>query len=291
MAEAMELNLSLNQPGSQPLETPIAPPLTPAKEDDSDVPLEFTIQEYYGDDNLGSDILKQKYLAPWEQHPYQLWERQAKALASVEKTKTLRDKWENKFLSILVDFKFVPGGRIMHGAGREDITTTLNNCYVVAVRDDSIKSIYDTIINEALTYKYGGGCGHDLSILRPAGEAINGTGGESCGPTGFMNLFSENTNTIAQHGRRGANMQTLRIDHPDIEKFISIKTGDIHMIKYSNISVLLTHGFMDAVKNDTDFDLTYEGKVYKTIKAKSLWSEIVFMLIIVLSQVYFFGTP
>jgi ribonucleoside-diphosphate reductase alpha chain len=275
MAEAMELNLSLNQPGSQPLETPIAPPLTPAKEDDSDVPLEFTIQEYYGDDNLGSDILKQKYLAPWEQHPYQLWERQAKALASVEKTKTLRDKWENKFLSILVDFKFVPGGRIMHGAGREDITTTLNNCYVVAVRDDSIKSIYDTIINEALTYKYGGGCGHDLSILRPAGEAINGTGGESCGPTGFMNLFSENTNTIAQHGRRGANMQTLRIDHPDIEKFISIKTGDIHMIKYSNISVLLTHGFMDAVKNDTDFDLTYEGKVYKTIKAKSLWSEIV----------------
>jgi ribonucleoside-diphosphate reductase alpha chain len=275
MAEAMELNLSLNQPGSQPLETPIAPPLTPAKEDDSDVPLEFTIQEYYGDDNLGSDILKQKYLAPWEQHPYQLWERQAKALASVEKTKTLRDKWENKFLSILVDFKFVPGGRIMHGAGREDITTTLNNCYVVAVRDDSIKSIYDTIINEALTYKYGGGCGHDLSILRPAGEAINGTGGESCGPTGFMNLFSENTNTIAQHGRRGANMQTLRIDHPDIEKFIIIKTGDIHMIKYSNISVLLTHGFMDAVKNDTDFDLTYEGKVYKTIKAKSLWSEIV----------------
>jgi ribonucleoside-diphosphate reductase alpha chain len=275
MAEAMELNLSLNQPGSQPLETPIAPPLTPAKEDDSDVPLEFTIQEYYGDDNLGSDILKQKYLAPWEQHPYQLWVRQAKALASVEKTKTLRDKWENKFLSILVDFKFVPGGRIMHGAGREDITTTLNNCYVVAVRDDSIKSIYDTIINEALTYKYGGGCGHDLSILRPAGEAINGTGGESCGPTGFMNLFSENTNTIAQHGRRGANMQTLRIDHPDIEKFISIKTGDIHMIKYSNISVLLTHGFMDAVKNDTDFDLTYEGKVYKTIKAKSLWSEIV----------------
>ena len=71
-------------------------------------------------------------------------------------------------ITILEDFKFVPGGRIMHGAGREDITTTLNNCYVVAVRDDSIKSIYDTIINEALTYKYGGGCGHDLSILRPS---------------------------------------------------------------------------------------------------------------------------
>jgi len=71
-------------------------------------------------------------------------------------------------------------------------------------------------------------------------------------------------------------MQTLRVDHPDIEKFISIKTGDIEMVKYSNISVLLTHEFMDAVKNDGDFDLTYGGEVYKTIKAKTLWDEIVY---------------
>jgi ribonucleoside-diphosphate reductase alpha chain len=142
-------------------------------------------------------------------------------------------------------------------------------------RTDSIKSIYNTIIEEALTYKYGGGCGHDLSLLRPSGAAINGTGGDSCGPTGFMNLFSENTNTIAQHGRRGANMQTLRIDHPDIEKFITIKTGDINMVKYSNISVLLTHKFMDAVKNDTDFDLVFDGQVYETIKATDLWNKII----------------
>ena len=277
MAEAMELDLSLKQPGSQPLETPIVPPIKLKENNDTTkIPKEYTIENYYADDQLGSDVLKQKYLAPWEQHPYELWTRQASALASVEKTKALKEKWKKKFFTILEDFKFVPGGRIMHGAGREDITTTLNNCYVVAVRDDSIKSIYDTIINEALTYKYGGGCGHDLSILRPAGEPINGTGGESCGPTGFMNLFSENTNTIAQHGRRGANMQTLRVDHPDIEKFISIKTGDIEMIKYSNISVLLTHEFMDAVKNDGDFDLTYGGEVYKTIKAKTLWDEIVY---------------
>ena len=277
MAEAMELDLSLKQPGSQPLETPIVPPIKLKENNDTTkIPKKYTIENYYADDQLGSDVLKQKYLAPWEHHPYELWTRQASALASVEKTKGLKEKWEKKFFTILEDFKFVPGGRIMHGAGREDITTTLNNCYVVAVRDDSIKSIYDTIINEALTYKYGGGCGHDLSILRPAGKPINGTGGVSCGPTGFMNLFSENTNTIAQHGRRGANMQTLRVDHPDIEKFISIKTGDIEMIKYSNISVLLTHEFMDAVKNDGDFDLTYEGEVYKTIKAKTLWDKIVY---------------
>ena len=276
MAEALDLNIPLGEGGAESVEKIIKPLLDLEKEkstETSDNP--FSIENYYPDDTLGSDVLKNKYLAPGEEHPYQMWERQAEALASVEKTKADKDKWQSKFYSILEDFRFVPGGRIMHGAGREDITTTLNNCYVVAVKDDSIKSIYNTIIEEALTYKYGGGCGHDLSLLRPSGDAINGTGGDSCGPTGFMNLFSENTNTIAQHGRRGANMQTLRVDHPDIEKFITIKTGDINMVKYSNISVLLTHKFMDAVKNDTDFDLVFDGQVYETIKAKDLWDKII----------------
>jgi ribonucleoside-diphosphate reductase alpha chain len=216
-----------------------------------------------------------KYLAPGEKNPWELWKRQAKALASVEKTPELQDKWEAAFFDALKNFKFVPGGRIMHGAGREDITTTLNNCYVVGIKDDSIKSIYDCVIQEAMTYKYGGGCGHDLSVLRPGGDEILGTGGNSCGPVGFMNLFSENTNTIAQHGRRGANMQTLRVDHPDIEKFIEIKTGDVDMVKYSNISVLLTDEFMDAVQSDSDFDLHWGGKKYSTVKAKDLWMKII----------------
>ena len=276
MAEAIELNLPLGESNNESVEKIIKPLLEIEKQQNkSEKSNQFDIENYYNDDTLGSDVLKQKYLAPGEKHPYELWHRQAKALASVEKNKSEREKWEKKFFSILEDFKFVPGGRIMHGAGREDITTTLNNCYVVAVKDDSIKSIYNTIIEEALTYKYGGGCGHDLSLLRPSGDAINGTGGDSCGPTGFMNLFSENTNTIAQHGRRGANMQTLRIDHPDIEKFITIKTGDINMVKYSNISVLLTHKFMQAVKDDSDFDLKFGNKVYKTIKAKQLWDKII----------------
>ena len=245
------------------------------KLDKDTVPEKYLLENYYFEDSLGANVLKNKYLAPWETHPWQIWQRQAQAMASVEKTQKSQKEWEKKFFAILEDFKFVPGGRIMHGAGREDIRTTLNNCYVVAVKEDSIKAIYDTIINEALTYKYGGGCGHDLSALRPAGDAINGTGGESCGPTGFMNLFSENTNTIAQHGRRGANMQTLRIDHPDIEKFIEIKTGNVDMVKYSNISVLLTHDFMDAVDNDKEFDLTYNNKVYKTINGRTLWNRII----------------
>jgi len=193
----------------------------------------------------------------------------------VEETEELQEKWEVAFFEALKNFKFVPGGRIMHGAGREDITTTLNNCYVVGIKTDSIKSIYDCVVQEAMTYKYGGGCGHDLSILRPSGAAILGTGGDSCGPVGFMNLFSENTNTIAQHGRRGANMQTLRVDHPDIQKFIEIKTGDIDMVKYSNISVFLTDEFMEAVQTDSDFDLQWGGKVYETVKAKELWMKII----------------
>ena len=88
MAEAMELDLSLKQPGSQPLETPIVPPIKLKKNNDTTkIPKKYTIENYYADDQLGSDVLKQKYLAPWEHHPYELWTRQASALASVEKTK------------------------------------------------------------------------------------------------------------------------------------------------------------------------------------------------------------
>jgi len=280
MAEAIELNFPAGKTTSGEINTIVEKTVRElTKEvDGQDAPGELTpyhIEKYYEGDALGADVLKNKYLASWENHPYELWHRQAKALASVERTKKLREYWEREFYSILEDFKFTPGGRIMHGAGREDITTTLNNCYVVGIEDDSINSIYKTIEEEARTYKYGGGCGHDLSVLRPSGDAIKGTGGESCGPVGFMNLFSENTNTIAQHGRRGANMQTLRIDHPDIEQFIEIKTGDINMVKYSNISVLLTHEFMEAVENDTEFDLRWDDKVYKTVNAKKLWENII----------------
>ncbi len=281
MAEAMEFDFSLPSNKGKKFDPELVEKVKKIQQEANgktqteDTPENYSIENYYADDELGADVLKNKYLAPWENHPWEIWKRQASALASVENSKKLQEKWEAKFFAVLEDFKFVPGGRIMHGAGREDITTTLNNCYVMAIKDDAIDEIYKTVTSEALTYKYGGGCGHDLSVLRPSGESINGTGGESCGPTGFMNLFSENTNTIAQHGRRGANMQTLRVDHPDIEKFISIKTDDINMVKYSNISVLLTHDFMKAVEDDTNFDLHWNGKTYKTLRARDLWEQII----------------
>jgi len=283
MAEAIEINFPNEKENSSKIDPETKKQILgfnikeslDKKESKSDCPEEYKVENYYKEDDLGKSVLEMKYLAPGEKHPWHLWKRQAKALSSVEKTKKLQEKWEALFFDALENFKFVPGGRIMHGAGREDITTTLNNCYVVGIKTDSIKSIYDCVIEEAMTYKYGGGCGHDLSILRPGGDEILGTGGNSCGPVGFMNLFSENTNTIAQHGRRGANMQTLRVDHPDIEKFIEIKTGDVDMVKYSNISVSLTDEFMKAVQDDTDFDLQWGGKVYTTVKAKDLWMKII----------------
>ena len=283
MAEAIEINFPTESDKNPKIDSDLKNQILgfnvkdsmDSDKDSESCPEEYTIDNYYKEDDLGRSVLEMKYLAPGEKHPWDLWKRQAKALASVEKTPELQEQWEASFFEALRNFKFVPGGRIMHGAGREDITTTLNNCYVVGIKTDSIKSIYDCVIQEAMTYKYGGGCGHDLSILRPGGDEILGTGGNSCGPVGFMNLFSENTNTIAQHGRRGANMQTLRVDHPDIEKFIEIKTGDIDMVKYSNISVLLTDEFMEAVQSDSDFDLQWGGKVYTTVKAKDLWMKII----------------
>lgn len=285
MAESIELNIPFTDPrgSSVPPSSPgpktdeqpeMAEAALPPKSDDEEIPSKYTLDNYYQDDEIAKDVLRNKYLAPFESSPWELWKRQAKAMAQMEATPERRDHWASQFMDILEDFRFVPGGRIMHGAGREDIKTTLNNCYVVGIQGDSIDKIYKAIFDEGKTYKVGGGCGHDLSVLRPAGDAILGTGGESCGPTGFMELFSTNTNTIAQHGRRGANMQTLRIDHPDIEKFISIKQ-DTTRVKHSNISVLLTHEFMRSVENDSDFELRWGGKVYETVRARELWNKII----------------
>ncbi len=257
----------------EPPTGPIAHAALPHKTEVEVCPPRFELETYYQDDLIAKDVIRNKYLAPWESNPFELWARQAKGIASVEATDELRQEWEKIFLHILEDFRFVPGGRIMHGAGRDDIKTTLNNCYVVGIENDSINAIYQAVIDEARTYKFGGGCGHDLSVLRPAGSPIGGTGGESCGPTGFMDLFSINTNTIAQHGRRGANMQTLRVDHPDIEEFINIK-NNLDRVKYSNISVLLTHEFMYAVENDEPFALIWADEVYRTVSARELWGKI-----------------
>ena len=239
--------------------------------------LALDCRDYYGDNDLAADVLRAKYLAPNEQGPMHLWNRMAKALASVEK-ESEREHWYNKFLDLLFDFKFVPGGRVMHGAGREDARRrpTLSNCYVIPIEDDSLEGIYQAITESAMVYRTGGGVGTDLSALRPEGAAVNATIDHSPGATAFMNLFSESTNTVSQAGRRGALMLTMRIDHPDIEKFITIKNDPRRVkVQYANISVLITHEFMNAVINDTEFELRWNGKVFRKVRAKELWFKII----------------
>ena len=240
---------------------------------------------YYPDNQLARDVLKAKYLAPNETGPLHLWYRVARAMASVEND---REFWFQKFFAILFDYKFLPGGRILHGAGREDARRrpTLSNCYVIPIEDDSLEGIYRCLTESAMVYRTGGGVGTDLSILRPENAPVNATVDHSPGATAFMNLLSESTNTVSQAGRRGALMLTLRVDHPDIEKFITIKNdSNRQKVKHANISVLLTHEFMDAMLNDREFDLRWPCvpgqiseqpvKVYKTVRARELWSKII----------------
>ncbi|MGA9115263.1 MAG: adenosylcobalamin-dependent ribonucleoside-diphosphate reductase, partial [Bacteroidota bacterium] len=237
--------------------------------------LALDCRDYYGDNDLAADVLRTKYLAPSEKGPMHMWSRIARAVASVE---TDREYWYNQFLDLLFDFTFVPGGRVMHGAGREDARRrpTLSNCYVIPMEEDSLEGIYRCLHESAMVYRTGGGVGTDLSVLRPEGAPVNATIDHSPGATAFMNLLSESTNTVSQAGRRGALMLTLRVDHPDIEKFIVIKNDPRRVkVQHANISVLLTHEFMHAVMNDLDFDLRWGGKTWRTVKAKDLWYRII----------------
>ncbi len=232
-------------------------------------------ETYYPDNDLAVDVLRSKYLAPGETGPLQMWDRIARSMASVEKDK---EYWYDRFFSLLLDFKFIPGGRVMHGAGREESRRkpTLSNCYVIPIEEDSLEGIYRCLNESAMVYRTGGGVGTDLSILRPKGSPVNATVDKSPGCTAFMNLLSESTNAVSQAGRRGALMLTLRVDHPDIEDFITIK-NDANRVKvqYANISVLVTHEFMEAVLADRDFDLRWGGQVYRTVRARELWNKII----------------
>ena len=232
-------------------------------------------ETYYADNDLAIDVLRSKYLAPGESGPLQMWDRIARAMASVEEEE---GHWYNRFFTLLLDFKFIPGGRVMHGAGRDEARRkpTLSNCYVVPIEQDSLEGIYRCLSESAMVYRTGGGVGTDLSSLRPKGAPVNATVDQSPGCTAFMNLLSESTNAVSQAGRRGALMLTLRVDHPDIEDFITIKNDATRTkVQYANISVLITHEFMEAVLGDTDFGLRWEGKVYRTVRARDLWNTII----------------
>ncbi|MFN3076023.1 MAG: adenosylcobalamin-dependent ribonucleoside-diphosphate reductase, partial [Alphaproteobacteria bacterium] len=198
------------------------------------------------------------------------WRRVARALAAPEKDP---ETWEARFFDVLEDFRFLPAGRILAGAGA-DRRVTLFNCFVMGAIPDDLGGIFEHLREAALTLQQGGGIGYDFSTLRPKGAPVLGVGADASGPLSFMDVWDAMCRTIMSAGsRRGAMMATLRCDHPDIEAFITAKRepGRLRMF---NLSVLISDAFMTAVETDAPWALTFGGTVYRTVSARALWDRI-----------------
>jgi len=217
---------------------------------------------------MAADIWAKKYKADSDTTIEDMWRRTAKAMSSVEQDK---EYWENEFYQLQYDFKFIPGGRINAGAGT--LNNYLLNCAVLPV-EDSIDGIYEAIKRSAVMAKCNYGIGFDFSSLRPKGDIVS-KGGVSSGPVSFMRVFDTSGAIIETGGgRRAAAIGILRVDHPDILEFIDAKRQEGVLTQF-NISVGITDEFINAVKNNEDFDLSFKGKVYKTVKAKEIWDKLV----------------
>ena len=198
------------------------------------------------------------------------WRRIAKDLAKVEADPA---NWEEKFYDALEGFKFLPAGRITAGAGTGR-QVTLFNCFVMGTIPDDMGGIFEMLKEAALTMQQGGGIGYDFSTIRPKGALVRGVAADASGPLSFMDVWDAMCRTIMSAGsRRGAMMATLRCDHPDIEDFITAKS-DAARLRMFNMSVLITDPFMEAVKEDADWHLVFEGKTFKTVSARGLWDQI-----------------
>ena len=198
------------------------------------------------------------------------WARVASALASAEAEP---EAFQDEFYDALTDFRFLPAGRILAGAGAgRDVT--LFNCFVMGTVPDDMAGIFENLKEAALTMQQGGGIGYDFSTIRPKGARVKGVGADASGPLTFMDVWDSMCRTIMSAGhRRGAMMATLRCDHPDVEAFIAAKR-DAGRLRMFNLSVLVTDAFMAAVKDDLPWDLVFDGTVYKSIRARELWDTI-----------------
>ncbi len=243
----------------------------------------------FDNDELRASVFARKYALKdergnlIERTPEDMWRRVAKAISSVEEDK---DYWYQRFYEILEDFRFVPAGRILFGAGNTYIPkSTLLNCFVNPIKEDSIEGIYECAKEMARTYSWGGGVGTDISILRPANSPVLNSARYSTGAVSFMHLFSLTTGLIGQEGRRGALMITIDVSHPDVELFIYAKSkpdfftmevlkqnswkyseSELKLIesilvnqqvKFANISIKLRDAFMEAVEEGKDWELWY----------------------------------
>jgi Ribonucleotide reductase, alpha subunit len=247
----------------------------------------------------GQEIVvdKEKLVKPLETTPDQMWDRIAKAVAAAEAPEK-RAEWEEKFRYLLDDWKMVPGGRILAGAGVTE-ELTLFNCYVLPSPKDSRGGIMETLTQMTEIMSRGGGVGINLSSLRPRRALVRGVNGSSSGAVSWGGLFSYTTGLIEQGGsRRGALMLMLNDWHPDLLEFITVKT-QMGLLTNANLSVCISDAFMQAVKedkewhlvfpdtSDPDYDEVWDGnlekwkalgkpiQVYKTVRARDVWHTII----------------
>ena len=198
------------------------------------------------------------------------WRRVARALAAAEKN---AEQWEAGFYEVLEDFRFLPAGRILAGAGTGR-RVTLFNCFVMGNVEDDLGGIFSHLREAALTMQQGGGIGYDFSSLRPKGAPVKGVGADASGPLSFMDVWDAMCRTIMSAGaRRGAMMATLRCDHPDIEDFIAAK-HEPGRLRNFNLSVLVTDAFMAAVERTRTGRSSSQGRCLRTVRAKALWDSI-----------------
>ncbi|HYZ39889.1 MAG TPA: adenosylcobalamin-dependent ribonucleoside-diphosphate reductase, partial [Stellaceae bacterium] len=198
------------------------------------------------------------------------WRRVATAMAAAERDPA---RWAEQFYRAMTDFKFLPAGRVVAGAGSKR-SVTLFNCFVMGTIPDDMGGIFAHLREAALTMQQGGGIGYDFSTLRPRGAPVKGVGADASGPLSFMDVWDAMCRTIMSAGyRRGAMMAVLRCDHPDIEAFIEAK-GEPGRLRMFNLSVLVTDAFMQAVEENAPWELSFGGTVWKVLPARELWDKI-----------------
>src|SRR5690606_35684713 len=182
------------------------------------------------------------------------------------------------FYDLMSEYRFFPNSPTFTGAGTP--LGQLAACFVLPIEDDMGRDrdgIFSTLRVAALIQQTGGGNGFSFSRLRPKNDIVHTSAGRATGPVGFLRVYDQAFGEIAQGGtRRGANMGVLRVDHPDIEEFIECKAKEGAIANF-NISVAITDAFMQAVKDDTDFDLINprNGEVWKTVRARDLFDKII----------------
>lgn len=197
------------------------------------------------------------------------WLRVAHAVAANE-APTERVRFGQEFLDALTDFRFIPAGRILAGAGTGR-NVTLFNCFVMGEIPDDLDGIFMHLREAALTMQQGGGVGMDFSSIRPEGAAVRGVGAKASGPLSFMDSWNAMCGTIMAAGqRRGAMMGCLRIGHPDIEAFIDAKRDPARFRNF-NLSVLVSDDFMKALASNSEWPLAFGGIVHRAVSARDLW--------------------